>query len=89
MIEIIAVCITLSILFVVSGFAFCFWLVIKHLKHQEILTKSQSIEEYAIHEAIEKTPAPKAASNEPAKADDEADLKDITEVSAEEAFQPR
>jgi len=86
MIEIIAICATLSILFVTAGFTFCFWLVVKHLKHQEILSKSSSVEEYSIHEAVEKAPRPE--QDQKAEPQDES-YKDITDVSAEEAFKPR
>lgn len=90
MIEFIAVSIAISIVAIVAGFTFCFWLVIKHLKHQELLTKSETVTQYAEREVMLD---PFRRKNVEAQAEDKPNPEDneidITEITADEAFKPR
>lgn len=91
MIEFIAVSIAISIVAIVGGFTFCFWLVIKHLKHQELLTKSESVAQYAEQEVM-LDPFRRRSLETTAKVEEtntETQEVDITEVTADEAFKPR
>jgi hypothetical protein len=71
---------------IILGFCFVFYQMIKYFKHQDILRKSETVEDYTQRElAINNS-----IINEPiGESKEEVVLKDITETSAEEAFKLR
>ena len=69
--------------FIIIGFCFCFYMVFRYLMHLDILRKAESVTEYANREVLinNEKPEPEVFT--------ESKYKDITDVSADEAFAPR
>lgn len=72
---------------IILGFCFVFYQMVKYFKHQDILRKSETVEDYTQRElAIQNNFIDQAQEG---NKETEIVLKDITETSAEEAFKLR
>ncbi len=74
------------VLIVVVGFCTILWLFLNHIKNLEILIKSKDIVEYTQREIVTKAAETKQDTQE---IEEVSPYKDITEITAEEAFKPR